>query len=137
VWPPGLIESNFTVSAGINSFVEPNFHVFEVHYPRMDQALANFRAKLPFNAEEDLLVHRCREMRISRIQLCEEKIREAVRGYAFLKGALADQVTGLTSSRNCSNNVYPLALCHFRYSVSADFDQERCARLRTPYEIFP
>jgi hypothetical protein len=85
-----LMESSFTVSAGINSFVEPNFHVYEVHYARLDKALANFRAKLPFNAEEELLIHRCREMRISRMQLCEEKIREAVRGYAFLKGTLAD-----------------------------------------------
>jgi len=62
---------------GLNSFVEPNFHVYEVHYPYLDRAMANFRSKLPFNPEEDLLVHRCKERRISRIQLCEEQIREA------------------------------------------------------------
>ena len=127
----------FTVFTGINSFVEPNFHVYEVHYPHLDRALANFRAKLSFNAEDELLVHRCREQRISRIQLCEEKIGEAVRGYAFLKGALTDQMTDLTSSRHCSGKVYTLALCHLCYSVSADFSQERCARFRGPYEIFP
>jgi hypothetical protein len=137
VRPPVLVESYFTVSAGINSFVEPNFHVYDVHYPLIDKALANFRAKLLFNAEEELLVHRCRERRISRTQLCEEKIKEAVRGYAFLKGTLADQMTDFSSSRNCSDSVYPLALCHFCYSVSADFGQERCTHFRTPYEIFP
>jgi hypothetical protein len=93
--PHGTI---LTVFTGINSFVEPNFHVYEVHYPRLDKALANFQAKLPFNPEEELLVHRCRERRISRTQLCEEKIAEAVRGYAFLKVALTDQMTDLTSS---------------------------------------
>ncbi|KAI0001825.1 hypothetical protein BJV77DRAFT_16959 [Russula vinacea] len=61
---------------GINSFVEPNFLVYEVHYPCIDRALANFRANLPFSAEEELLVHRCREKRISRIQLCEEQVQE-------------------------------------------------------------
>jgi len=69
----------FTHFTGINSFVEPNFHVYEVHHPLLDRALIKFRANLPFNAEEGLLVDRCREGRIGRIQLCEEQIKEAVR----------------------------------------------------------
>ena len=69
-----------TAVTGINSFVEPNFLVYEVHYPPIDRALATFRAKLPFSAEKELLlVQRCREKRISRIQLCEDQVREAVR----------------------------------------------------------
>ena len=135
--PLVLMELYFTAFTGLNSFVEPNFHVYEVHYPCLDRAIANFRSKLPFNPEEDLLVHRCKERRISRIQLCEEQIREAVRGYTFLEEAPADQTTDFTSSRNCSDKVHPLALCHLCYSVSSDFDQERCAYFRTPYEIFP
>lgn len=63
---------------GINSFVEPNFLVYEVHYPPLDRALANFGAKLPFGAEKELLVQQCREKRIGRVQLCEEQVREAV-----------------------------------------------------------
>jgi len=67
-----------TVVTGINSFIEPNFLVYEVHYPPLDKALTNFRAKLPFSAEKELLVQQCRERRIGRVQLCEEQVREAV-----------------------------------------------------------
>jgi hypothetical protein len=135
--PPVPIAPYLTHFTGINSFVEPNFHVYEVHHPILDRALSNFRANLPFNAEEGLVVDRCREGRIMRIQLCEEQIKEAVRWqYILLEGALADQTTDLTSSRNCSGKVHPLALCYLCYSVSADFGQERRAYFRTPYEIF-
>jgi hypothetical protein len=77
--PPVPIASYFTHFSGINSFIEPNFHVYEVHHPLLDRALANYRANLPFSVEEGLLVDRCREGRIKRIQLCEEQIKEAVR----------------------------------------------------------
>jgi len=66
--------TSFTSSTGINSFVEPNFHVYEVYYPRIEEALAKFRAKLRLGAKEGLLIDRCREQRISRIQLCEEQV---------------------------------------------------------------
>ncbi len=85
---PVFTQPYFTVVTGINSFVEPNFLVYEVHYPPIDRALANFRAKLPFSAKEDLLVQHCREKRISRIQLCEEQVRETVGVHASL-GRLA------------------------------------------------
>lgn len=74
-----------TAVTGINSFVEPNFLVYEVHYPPIDRALANFRAKLLFSAEKELLIKKCREGRISRIQLCEEQVKEAV-GVHLLSG---------------------------------------------------
>lgn len=61
---------------GINGFVEPNFNFYEVNHPRLDQALANFQAKLPFNAEENSIIARCREKRISRILLSEERVRQ-------------------------------------------------------------
>jgi len=70
--------TGFTVSSGINGFVEPNFHFYKVNYPRLDKALANFQAELPFNAEENSLVFRCREMQISRILLCEQRVKETV-----------------------------------------------------------
>jgi hypothetical protein len=41
-----LSEPSFTVYTGINGFVEPNFHFYEVDYPRLDQALANFQAQV-------------------------------------------------------------------------------------------
>jgi proteasome activator subunit 4 len=75
---PVPIQPYLTAVTGINSFVEPNFLVYEVHYPPIDRALANFRAKLPFGAEKELLVQQCRERRISRVQLCDEQVREAV-----------------------------------------------------------
>jgi hypothetical protein len=75
---PVPIQPYLTAVTGINSFVEPNFLVFEVHYPPIDRALTNFGAKLSFSAEKDLLVQKCREMRIGRVQLCEEQVREAV-----------------------------------------------------------
>ncbi|KAH9982676.1 hypothetical protein BGW80DRAFT_1433981 [Lactifluus volemus] len=58
---------------GLNSFVEPNFLVYEVQYPRLVKSLANFRSMLSFGVEEDLLVTRCREGRMSRIRLSEER----------------------------------------------------------------
>src|SRR5260370_34943093 len=66
----------FTTVIGINSFVEPNFLFYEVHYPPVDRALADFRAKLPFSAEAGLLFRHCSERRRSRIQLCEEQVTE-------------------------------------------------------------
>lgn len=68
---------------GLNCFVEPDFHVYDVHYPRLDRALANFQSMLSFGVEEELLVMRCREGRMSRIRLSEEGVRETVCGYFF------------------------------------------------------
>ena len=80
-----LPEPSFTVSTGINGFVEPNFHFYEVDYPLLDQALANFQTKLPFNAEEKSLIARCREKRISRVLLSEERVGQTVWAPHFLQ----------------------------------------------------
>jgi hypothetical protein len=117
--PLVLMDLYFTTFTGLNSFVEPNFHVYEVHYPYLDRAMANFRSKLPFNPEEDLLVHRCKERRISRIQLCEEQIREAVRGYTFLEEVpLIKQQTSLVLE------IAQTKSTHWRYAIFAT----RCLR---------
>jgi hypothetical protein len=126
-----------TAVTGINSFVEPNFLVYEVHYPPIDRALANFCAKLPFGTEKDLLVQQCRERRISRIQLCDEQVREAVRVHTSLGRLALIKFADFTNSRNCPGKVHPLALCHLCRSLFADFSQERCAYFCTSYEIFP
>jgi hypothetical protein len=109
----------FTTVTGINSFVEPNFLVYEVHYPRIDRALANFRAKLPFSAEEESVVHRCRERRISRIQLCEEQVRETVGMYVCLgRLALIKRQTSLVLE------IAQAKSTHWRYAIFAT----RCLR---------
>lgn len=126
-----------TAFTGINSFVEPNFLVYEVHYPCIDGRLANFRAKLPFNADEEELVHRCREGRMSRIQFCEEQVRETVGVHASFGRLAADNSTDLFNSRNCPGKVDPLALCYLCHSLFADSGQERFTHFCTSYEIFP
>lgn len=108
-----------TLVTGINSFVEPNFLVYEVHYPCIDRALANFRANLPFSAEEELLVHRCREKRISRIQLCEEQVQETVGVHASLRRlALIKRQTSLVLE------IAQAKSTHWRYAIFA----ARCLR---------
>jgi proteasome activator subunit 4 len=109
----------FTAVIGINSFVEPNFLVYEVHYPPVDRALADFRAKLPFSAEEGLLVQHCREKRISRIQLCEEQVTETVGVHATLGGlSLIKRQTSLILE------IAQAKSTHWRYAIFAT----RCLR---------
>ena len=134
---PVLIRPYLTAITGINSFVEPNFLVYEVQYPPLDRTLDNFRAKLSFSAEKDLLVQQCRERRISRIQLCEEQVREAVGVHTSLGEARTDKVADLTNSRNRRGKVHSLALCHLCRPLFADFSQERCGYFCTSHEIFP
>lgn len=108
-----------TAFTGINSFVEPNFLVYGVHYPCIDGRLANFRAKLPFNADEEKLVHRCREGRISRIQFCEEQVRETVGVHASLgRLALIIRQTSLILE------IAQAKSTHWRYAIFAT----RCLR---------
>jgi proteasome activator subunit 4 len=111
----------FTTVTGINSFVEPNFLVYDVHYPCIDRALANFRAKLPFSAEEELVVHRCSERRISRIQLCEEQVRETVGVHVFL-GMLA--LIKLKRQTSLVLEIAQAKSTHWRYAIFAT----RCLR---------
>jgi hypothetical protein len=119
--PPPPRGSCFTTFIGLNSFVEPNFLVYEAHYPRLDRALANFRSMLSFGVEEDLLVTSCREGQMSRIRLSEERVRETVCRYSSSKVIYTDKLSDFACSRNCSGEVHPLALCYLRYSVSTDF----------------
>ena len=121
---------------GLNSFVEPNFLVYEVHYPRLDKALAKFRSMLSFGVEEDFLVTRCREGRMSRIRLSEERVEEMVCGCSFPETIYTDIVLDLACSRNCSGGIHSLALWHLRYSMFTDFGQERFANICSTCEIF-
>lgn len=132
-----LSEPTFTVYTGINGFVEPNFHFYEVDYPRLDQALANFQAKLPFNAEENSIIARCREKRISRILLSEERVRQTVWDSAFLTGNGPDIVTDVPCPRDCLGKIDALALRHLRYSVSAGAGKKGRAYFCSPYEVLP
>jgi hypothetical protein len=132
-----LPEPDFTISTGINGFVEPNFLFYEVNYPLLDQALANFQATLSFNAEEKLLVARCRERRISRILLNEERLRETVWGPAFLIGNCSDSVIDVSCPRYCLGKIDALALRHLRHPVSAGASQEGRACFRSSYEVLP
>ena len=112
-------QPSLTAFTGINSFVEPNFLVYEVHYPCIDGALAKFRAKLPFSVEEEELVHRCRERRISRIQFCEEQVRETVGVHASLwRLALMIRQTSLILE------IAQAKSTHWRYAIFAT----RCLR---------
>jgi proteasome activator subunit 4 len=116
---PVLTQPYFTTVTGINSFVEPNFLVYEVHYPLLDRALATFRAELPFSAEEESVVHRCREGRISRIQLCEEQVRETVGMHVSLgRLALIRRQTSLVLE------IAQAKSTHWRYAIFAT----RCLR---------
>ena len=132
-----LPELGFTVSTGINGFVEPNFHFYEVNYPRLDQSLANFQAKLPFNAEEKSLVTRCRECRISRTLLSEERVRETVWGSAFLIGSCSDSMTDVPCPRDCLGKIDTLALRHLCHSVSAGASKKGRASFCSSYEVLP
>lgn len=108
-----------TAITGINSFVEPNFLVYDVHYPPIDRTLANFRAKLQFSAENELLVQQCREKRISRIQLCDEQVREAVGVHSSLgRLKLIKLQTSLTLE------IAQAKSTHWRYAIFAT----RCLR---------
>lgn len=116
---PVSTQSCLTAVTGINSFVEPNFLVYEVHYPPIDRALANFRAKLPFSAEMELLVQQCSERRISRVQLCEEQVREAVGVHTSLwRIALIKLQTSLILE------IAQAKSTHWRYAIFAS----RCLR---------
>jgi hypothetical protein len=116
---PVPVQPYLTAVTGINSFVEPNFLVYEVHYPPLDRALANFCAKLPFSAEKDSLVQQCREMRISRVQLCEEQVREAVGVHTSLgRLALIKLQTSLILE------IAQAKSTHWRYAIFA----ARCLR---------
>jgi hypothetical protein len=132
-----LPESGFTVSTGINGFVEPNFHFYEVNYPRLDKALANFQAKLAFNAEEKSIIARCREKRISRILLSEERVRQTVWDSAFLTGNDLDIVTDDPCPRHCFGKIDALALRHLCHSVSAGAGKKRRACFCSSYEVHP
>lgn len=132
-----LPESDFTVATGINGFVEPNFHYFEVNYPRLDHALANFQAKLPFNPEEISIVTRCRDMRIRRILLTEERVRETVWRSTFLIGSCSDSATDVACPRYCLCKIDALALRYLRHSVSASASQNGRAYFCSSYEVLP
>lgn len=108
-----------TAVTGINSFVEPNFLVYEVHYPPIDRALANFSAKLPFGAEKELLIQQCREKRISRIRLCDEQVREAVGVNTFFRmlGLIKLQTSLILEIAQAKST-------HWRYAIFAT----RCLR---------
>lgn len=130
-----LSETGFTVSTGINGFVEPNFNFYEVDYPLLDQALANFQANLPFNAEEKSIIARCRERRISRILLSEERARQTVWDSAFLTENGPDIVTDVPRPRDCLGKIDALALRHLCYSVSAGAGKKGRAYFCSSYEI--
>lgn len=132
-----LPEPGFTISTGINGFVEPNFHFYEVNYPLLDQALANFQAKLPFNAEEHSIIARCREMRISRVLLSEERVRQTVWDPAFLTGNGPNTVTDVPYPRDCFRKIDALALRYLCHSVSAGAGKKGRAYFCSPYEILP
>lgn len=132
-----LPELGFTVSTGINGFVEPNFHCYEINYPRLDKALADFQAKLGFNAEDKSIIARCRERRISRILLSEERVRQTVWNSAFLTGNDPDIVTDVPSPRHCFGKIDALALRHLCHSVSACAGKKRRACFCSPYEVLP
>ncbi|KAI9462361.1 hypothetical protein BJY52DRAFT_1221991 [Lactarius psammicola] len=119
---------------GINGFVEPNFHFYEVNYLRLDRALANFQAKLPFNAEEKSLVARCRERRISRILLSEERVKETVWGSAFPMGSFSDSAADVPRPRDCLGKIDALALRHLCHSVSAGASKKGRARFCSSYK---
>lgn len=132
-----LPEPDFTVSTGINGFVEPNFHFYDVNYPLLDQALANFQAKLPFNAEDKSLVTRCREKRISRVLYSEERVRDTVWGSALLIRSCFDRVTDVFRPRDRLGKIDALALCYLRHSVFAGSSQKGRAYFCSSYEVLP
>ncbi|KAI0308000.1 hypothetical protein B0F90DRAFT_1813347 [Multifurca ochricompacta] len=113
---------------GINSFVEPNFHVYDVNYPRLDRALANFQSMLPFSAEEESLVIRCRERRISRIRLCEERVWETRQTSFVLEIAQAKSthwryaIFATRCLRTLVRKDSPISALHMRYFLEMCHD---------------
>jgi proteasome activator subunit 4 len=81
--------------------------------------LANFRAKLPFNAESELLVQQCREKRIGRVQLCDEQIGEAVGVYSSL-----GRLTLIKLQTSLILEIAQAKSTHWRYAIFAT----RCLR---------
>jgi proteasome activator subunit 4 len=116
---PFLRGSCLTTVTGLNSFVEPNFLVYEVHYPLLDKALAKFQSMLSFGAEEKLLVMRCREGRMSRIRLSEEGVRETVCRYSFYEVIIL-----IKCQTSLVLEVAQAKSTHWRYAIFAT----RCLR---------
>ncbi|KAI0067819.1 hypothetical protein BV25DRAFT_1794335 [Artomyces pyxidatus] len=63
--------------AGINSFVEPNFLVYEIEYSHLNDAIANFKAQLPRASKDQTVTLKCAKKREERIALQKECIVEA------------------------------------------------------------
>jgi proteasome activator subunit 4 len=111
--------SCFTTVTGLNSFVEPNFLVYEVHCPLLDRALAKFQSMLSFGVEEKLLVTRCREGRMSRIRLSEERVRETVCRHSFYEVIIL-----IKCQTSLVLEVAQAKSTHWRYAIFAT----RCLR---------
>lgn len=70
--------------AGINSFVEPSYLVYEIDSPGLDKAIADFKAFLSFGKEDQALIARCMEQRVLRNKLQSDGADATVRA-RFLK----------------------------------------------------
>jgi proteasome activator subunit 4 len=81
--------------------------------------LANFRDKLLFSAENELLAQQCREKRISRVQLCDEQVREAVGVHSFLW-----RLTLIKLQTSLTLEIAQAKSTHWRYAIFAT----RCLR---------
>ncbi|KAI0322289.1 hypothetical protein OF83DRAFT_1094493 [Amylostereum chailletii] len=57
---------------GINSFVEPNFLVYDTQSALLDSVISDFKACIPFGDEDQQLVSKCAEQRVRRVRLWDE-----------------------------------------------------------------
>lgn len=63
---------------GLNSFVEPNFLVYDVPTPLLEDAVKILKAALHVHDKDDDIGHRCRRARIERTRLMNEAIKHTV-----------------------------------------------------------
>ncbi|KAI0274846.1 hypothetical protein BC834DRAFT_814888 [Gloeopeniophorella convolvens] len=125
---------------GINSFVEPNFHVYEVDHPRLDQALARFKHRIPFDEDDASLVSRCTERRVDRIRLSGERVHETV--LMREKTALVLDIAQAKSThwryaifatrclRTLVRKDAPISAAHMRYFLEKSYDNHPSLAIR-------
>jgi len=94
--------------------------------------LANFRAKLPFSTEKELLVQQCRERRIDRIQLCEEQVGEATSLILEIAQAKSTHWRYAIFATRCLRTLVrkdaPISAPHMRYFLEKCYDNHPSLR---------
>lgn len=73
----------------LNSFVEPNYVIYSVNNPLVQQAATNLRLSITVDADSNEVTSRCLQQRIKRIQLQNEASDATVSMRASSSGASA------------------------------------------------